>query len=143
MTAAPTVGDPEAMRALAQLLTARAEVIATSVTAVSKVDTITFEGPAAKRLRTAVADSRRQVISCAGELRSIAAALVADAAKVELQNTQLQIAAAREAAEAERDARETDGDGEQPAVAPGSDPAPPSPAAGDPTPATPAGSGAQ
>lgn len=106
MIAAPTVGDPEAMRALAKVLTARAEVIASSVNVVSCVDTITFEGPAARRLRGAVADSRRQVLTCAGELRLVAARLMADATKVELQNRQLQLAAEREAAQAERDARE-------------------------------------
>jgi hypothetical protein len=96
MSAAPTFGDPEAMRALAREIAARADVVSGLPGGFSAaLDGATFEGPAAGRLREASLRSRRQLAATVAELRAIATALYADATAVERANAQA-------AAEAER-----------------------------------------
>lgn len=98
-----TVGDPEAMRALAEQLLGRAELVAAAPNgATSSLASATFEGRAAERLRGSVSDARVQVNDAASRLREVAARLLVDATRVEGLNADLKReaeAAAREAAE--------------------------------------------
>ena len=98
----PTVGDPGAMRDLAQQLMARAELIGSTGTgATAPLDDAVFEGRAADRLRGSVSDARNQVVDAATQLRDVARRLTNDATEVERQNALL-----REQAEREQEAKE-------------------------------------
>ncbi|MEH3052380.1 MAG: hypothetical protein PGN13_00030 [Patulibacter minatonensis] len=124
-----SVGDPEAMRALARELLGRADLVATGGAAGAlALDGATFEGPAAERLRGTLTDARTQVQQVADRMREIAGDLAADASIVEDLNAQLAKAAA-EAAEAAKTPT-TPTDPAPPAApagttAPSSDPVPP------------------
>lgn len=99
MTDAAMIGDPAAMRATANALLGRAEVIAGSLAGVvTSLDAATFEGGAARRLRSATSATQAQVAAAAAELRDIAAALLADAADVERQNAEAKAEADAQAA---------------------------------------------
>ena len=95
MTAAEVFGDPDGMRALAQEVLARSELVAqTPAGFAAALDGADFEGGAAVRLRAAAVDARARVAGVAGELRDVAAALYADAAEVERRNAEAAAAAA-------------------------------------------------
>ena len=89
MTEPQTLGDPEAMRALAQEIAARADLVDTIPAGfATALDSATFEGGAALRLRDAAAVARGRVSDLSAELRDIATALYADATSVEAHNDQ-------------------------------------------------------
>jgi hypothetical protein len=80
-------GDPEAIRALAQEIAARADIVGDTPTGfATALDAAVFEGGAATRLRAAAVDTRRRAVDLSAEIRDIAAALFADAATVETEN---------------------------------------------------------
>ena len=88
-------GDPDAMRALAQELAARADLIGELPAGASAtLDGATFEGGAAVRLRASATDARGRAGDVAAALRDVASALYADATTVEAQNAEAQAAAA-------------------------------------------------
>lgn len=99
---APTVGDPDAMRAMASALTGRADAIAGTTGKMSgDVGSALFEGPAADRIRVVVDGAKTKALGAVDLLREAAASLRADAIEVEKQNDALRAAAA---AKAEADA---------------------------------------
>jgi hypothetical protein len=101
MTDLVTVGDPEAMRATARALLAQADGIALAPeTAVAGLDALVLEGPAADRLLSASEEVRRQAQQAAADIEDVAAALQADAARVEQMNEELRLAAVQAAAQA-------------------------------------------
>jgi methyl-accepting chemotaxis protein len=94
-------GDPEAMRATARALLAQADGIGLAPEgAVAGLEALVLEGPAAMRLRTASDEVRRQAQQAAAELEAVAAALQADATRVEQMNEELRLAAAQAAQQA-------------------------------------------
>ncbi len=103
-----SVGDPDAMRALASALISRADALAATTGRISgDVRSAVFEGPAATRVRGIVEDSRSQAMGAVDLLRQTASSLSTDAIEVERQNDALRAAAV---AKAEADlAAETDG----------------------------------
>jgi hypothetical protein len=87
MTEPPAVGDPEAMRALARTIAARADLLNTIPAGfAAALEDATFEGGAAVRLRGSASDARGRAADLSAELRDIATALYADATRVETQN---------------------------------------------------------
>ncbi|MEA2151553.1 MAG: hypothetical protein QOD69_3383 [Solirubrobacteraceae bacterium] len=80
-------GDPEAIRALAREIAARADLVGdTPAGFAAALAAATFESTAATRLRAGAADARRRAADLAAEVREIAAQLFADATSVEAQN---------------------------------------------------------
>jgi peptidoglycan DL-endopeptidase CwlO len=101
MTDLVPAGDPEAMRATARALLAQADGIGLAPEgAVAGLEALVLEGPAAMRLRMASGEVRRQAQQAAAALEAVAAALQADATRVEQMNEELRLAAARAAQEA-------------------------------------------
>jgi methyl-accepting chemotaxis protein len=94
MTDLVPAGDPEAMRATARALLAQADGIGLAPEgAVAGLEALVLEGPAAMRLRMASGEVRRQAQQAAAGLEAVAAALQADAARVEQMNEELRLAA--------------------------------------------------
>lgn len=92
-------GDPEAMRALALEIAARADIVGDMPTGfATALDAAVFEGGAAARLRVGAVDTRRRAVDLAAEIRDIAATLLADATTVETENAAA-VASATAAAE--------------------------------------------
>ena len=101
MTDVVPAGDPEAMRATARALLVQADGIGLAPEgAVAGLDALVLEGPAAMRLRMASGEVRRQAQQAAAGLEAVAAALQADAARVEQLNEELRLAAAQAAQQA-------------------------------------------
>jgi len=125
MTDLVPAGDPEAMRATARALLAQADGIGLAPeAAVAGLDALVLEGPAALRLRMAAGEVRRQAQQAAAGLEAVAAALQADAARVEQLNEERRLAAAQAAQQAAATpARATQP--AQPAVTPQAVPDPP------------------
>jgi hypothetical protein len=108
MTDLVPAGDPEAMRATARALLAQADGIALAPEgAVAGLDALVLEGPAAMRLRMASGEVRRQAQQAAAGLEAVAAALQADAARVEQMNEERRLAAAQAAATAAQTSQST------------------------------------
>jgi hypothetical protein len=108
MTDLVPAGDPEAMRATARALLAQADGIGLAPEgAVAGLDALVLEGPAAMRLRMASGEVRRQAQQAAAGLEAVAAALQADAARVEQMNEERRLAAAQAAATAAQPAQST------------------------------------
>jgi hypothetical protein len=98
MTDLLPAGDPEAMRATARALLAQADGIGLAPEgAVAGLEALVLEGPAAMRLGMASGEVRRQAQQAAAGLEAVAAALQADAARVEQVNEELRLAAAAQA----------------------------------------------
>ncbi|MBS1870104.1 MAG: hypothetical protein JSS99_10595 [Actinobacteria bacterium] len=90
MSDAATVGDPEAMRALARELLGRAQLVrGLAAPAVGRLEAAVFEGPAATRLRGEATRLAAALAAAAGDLAGVAGALLADAAGLEGQNDAL------------------------------------------------------
>jgi uncharacterized protein YukE len=103
MTEPQIFGDPETMRALAQEIAARADLLNTIPAGfAAALDGATFEGGAAVRLRGTASDARSRVAGLSAELRDIATALYADARSVETQNDEARTEAADEQATEDR-----------------------------------------
>jgi hypothetical protein len=108
MTDLVPAGDPEAMRATARALLAQADGIGLAPEgAVAGLDALVLEGPAAMRLRMASGEVRRQAQQAAAGLEAVAAALQADAARVEQLNEERRPAAAQAAATAAQTSQST------------------------------------
>lgn len=121
MIALEPFGDPEAMRALAQEIAARADLVGDAPAGfAAALDAATFESNAATRLRDTSANARRRAVDLGAEVREIAAALYADATTVEAQNADA--VAAAKAQEAGAQAGEA-----APALAPPPDDGTPAP----------------
>jgi hypothetical protein len=119
MTDLVPAGDPEAMRATARALLAQADGIGLAPEgAVAGLDALVLEGPAAMRLRMAAGEVRRQAQQAAAGLEAVAAALQADAARVEQMNEERRLAAAQAAATAAQTSQPTPQAGPQPPIAP-------------------------
>ncbi len=142
-------GDPEAMRETARTLVAQADAVRLVPEGPgARLEALVLEGPAAERLWAAADEVRRQARQAAAELEAIAAALQADAGRVEQMNDTLRAEAERRAAQEAAHAR-AGAAGEPkapPAAAPATDapagtapagtaPATATPAAGSPAPA--------
>jgi hypothetical protein len=85
----PVVGDPAGMRALAAQLRAKAEQVSHgSVTVAGAVANMTFQGPAAGRVRHQGAALVTRSRSAAGDLGEIADLLDRTAARVERQQAE-------------------------------------------------------
>ena len=96
MTDLVPAGDPEAMRATAGALLAQADGIGLAPEgAVAGLEALVLEGPVAMRLRMASGEVRRQAQQASAELEAVAAALQADAARVEQMNEERRLAAAQ------------------------------------------------
>jgi hypothetical protein len=96
-----TVGDPEAMRAIARDLRRRADALQSSTEGVcGGFAAVVFEGPAAPSTRMAVEEARGRVLSATQAMSALAAQLASDADRVEEQNAELR----RRAEEAARQA---------------------------------------
>jgi hypothetical protein len=135
MTDLVPAGDPEAMRATARALLAQADGIGLAPEgAVAGLEALVLEGPAAMRLRMASGEVRRQAQQAAAALEAVAAALQADATRVEQMNEELRLAAARAA----QQAVETPAQPTQPAQPPAAPQAVSDPAAAPPPTAPPA-----
>ena len=90
MTTPLTVGDPEAMRALASELSARADLLRAGQRLPStKLAAATFEGPAAHRLNGTAAELASRVGAVCDDLLEIASSLRAEATTVEVENAEL------------------------------------------------------
>jgi methyl-accepting chemotaxis protein len=138
MTDLLPAGDPEAMRATARALLAQADGIGLAPEgAVAGLEALVLEGPAAMRLRMASGEVRRQAQQAAAGLEAVAAALQADAARVEQMNEELRLAAARAAATAAQATQPA----QQAAAQGATPPAAPDPSAVPPPTAPPAGPG--
>lgn len=126
MTELARVGDPEAMRALARELSARADLLvqAAGRSPTAALGPEVFAGPAADRARGAGDQVTAQLHAAAGELTEIARSLLGDAEKVEGLNDQMRRLAAADDAPA--------------AAAPAPPPAAPAPPVAAPEPAAPA-----
>jgi uncharacterized protein YukE len=80
------LGDPEGMEALAAKLLLQAESVAAVVESLTRqVEVMTFEGPAARRLRDATEDRRRNALRIAGALEETALRLKRSAAHLREQ----------------------------------------------------------
>jgi len=116
MTDPIPAGDPEAMRATARALLAQADGIGLAPEgAVAGLEALVLEGPAAMRLRMASGEVRRQAQQAAAELEAVAAALQADAARVEQMNEELRLAAVQAAATAAQSGQTAQAAAAQPA----------------------------
>jgi hypothetical protein len=77
----PLVGDPDAMEALAATLRSVADQIdSTSRGVVTRVDTVTFVGPAGDKFRDNIAARRAAAVSIAGDAAELANRLISAAA---------------------------------------------------------------
>lgn len=102
MIEAEVFGDPAAIRAVANEIVGRADVVgAIPARFTASLDAVAFEGPAAGRLRSTSADARVGVAAIAADLRAVASALFSDATAVERMNSEAKAAA--EAAAAAQD----------------------------------------
>lgn len=104
MTPVQPAGDPEAMRATARALIARADGVRLAPeSAVAGFEALVLEGPAAARLQMAAREVRDGVQQAAAGLEAVAADLYADAVIVEQRNEERRLAAvaAAHAADAE------------------------------------------
>lgn len=92
------LGDPVGMRALAAELTLRAESIAQVARSLARrVDTMTFEGPAAVQFRDAMRARQRRAERAALQLQEAALSLRRGAGVVEDQIQEARLALARRA----------------------------------------------
>ena len=102
-----TVGDPEAMRAMARDLRHRADRLqGAAEAACGEFAAVVFEGPAAPAARMAVQDVRGRVQGATQALIALAAQLSGDADRVEQQNADLRREAEEAARKAEAEASE-------------------------------------
>lgn len=91
------LGDPDGMDALASELLLRAESIAGIGDSLARrVHAMTFEGPAAERLREEVQERRRRTARVAAELQETAHMLRRSASAVREQIRELQLARRRQ-----------------------------------------------
>lgn len=92
----PHLGDPEEMEALASELLLRAESVAGVAGSLSRqVRGMTFEGPAADRLRDEMEERRRRAERVAAELQETAHTLRRSASAVREQIHELRLAEQR------------------------------------------------
>jgi len=98
MTDPATVGDPDAMRALARQLMTRADVLSAAQRGpAAQLAAATFDGPAASRLRGTAEELRTRLGGVCADLQATAQSLLTDASAVEQQNVGLRIAATQAA----------------------------------------------
>lgn len=127
MTDPLSVGDPEAMRAIARTIQGIAENLrAAQAPAFATLESTTFTGRAAGRVRGAAGDAKAQADRAAADLEAIAAQLGADAGLVEAQNEALERAAEKDKREEEPpvDVPAADAPVEPPAGLPATPPVP-------------------
>lgn len=98
-----TVGSPEEIRAAAAALRAQAARLQGCSGGATKAQGISFEGPAAERLRATAAAVASDIAGVAGEIEGLSASLMADANTVESMNAELAREAAAEKAEQQAD----------------------------------------
>ena len=84
------IGHPEMMRSEAYALRTQAEGLATLAYQLqARVESMEFEGPAASRLRAAIADQSRTATQLAGELQDLANYVLRAASRVDAQIAEL------------------------------------------------------
>lgn len=87
---AVALGDPAAMRSEAYALRAQAEALASLAQQLQgRVESLTFEGPAADRFRAAMTERYQESVRLANELQDLADYIFRAAARVEAQIAEL------------------------------------------------------
>lgn len=87
---AVSLGDPAMMRSEAYALRAQAEALASLAQQLQgRVESLTFEGPAADRFRAAMTERYHEAVRLAGELQDLSEYVFRAAARVEAQIAEL------------------------------------------------------
>jgi uncharacterized protein YukE len=87
---AVSLGDPAMMRSEAYALRSQAEALASLAQQLQgRIESLTFEGPAADRFRSAMTERYQEALRLAGELQDLSQYVLSAAARVEGQIAEL------------------------------------------------------